>query len=46
MEGLVEEVVQSAKEVHDLMERGAWNWYVGATNMNLESSWSHSVLTA
>jgi len=38
--------MSSAKEVNDLMERGAWNWYVGATNMNLESSRSHSVLTA
>lgn len=29
-----------------MIERGSWNRYVGATNMNLESSRSHSVLSA
>jgi len=45
VEALSEEVVSSSNEVVDLIDRGRRNRHVGATDMNQESSRSHSVLT-
>ena len=45
VEGLHEEIVTSQKDMLDLIDKGANNRHVGATNMNRSSSRSHSVLT-
>lgn len=45
IEGLIEEGVQNSDESIELLRKGARNRHVGATNMNFESSRSHSVFT-
>lgn len=45
VEGLNEEVVQSADDMVNIISIGAKNRHVGSTSMNKESSRSHSVLT-
>ena len=45
MEGLLEEPVSSLKDLINIITRGARNRHVGSTQMNKESSRSHSVLT-
>jgi kinesin family protein 15 len=45
VDGLVEEPVSSVKDMIALITRGSRNRHVGSTNMNKESSRSHSVLT-
>lgn len=45
VEGLLEETVQSAQDMMEIISRGAKNRHVGSTSMNKESSRSHSVLT-
>ena len=45
VEGLTEETISNTTEMYELIKRGTWNWHVGCTSMNKESSWSHSVLT-
>ena len=45
IEGIREEVVQSYKDMINLVMRGTKNRHVGETSMNRESSRSHSVLT-
>ena len=41
----MEEGVKDSDETIDMLKRGARNRHVGATQMNLESSRSHSVFT-
>jgi kinesin family member 15 len=45
VDGLQEETVSSVRDMITLITRGARNRHVGSTNMNKESSRSHSVLT-
>lgn len=45
VEGLKEEVVTTSDETIGLLQQGATNRHVGSTNMNSESSRSHSVFT-
>lgn len=45
VEGLNEEVVNTAGDMLNLIQRGTTNRHVGSTSMNKESSRSHSVLT-
>lgn len=45
MEGLTEVSVSTCEEVFGLLKEGALNRKVGATDMNVESSRSHSVFT-
>lgn len=45
VEGLNEEVINSYKDMINMIQRGAKNRHVGSTAMNKESSRSHSVLT-
>ena len=45
VEGLKEETAISSEETIELLRRGARNRHVGATNMNFESSRSHSVFS-
>lgn len=45
VEGLKEENIVSVKDMITLISRGTQNRHVGSTNMNKESSRSHSVLT-
>ncbi|KRX05883.1 P-loop containing nucleoside triphosphate hydrolase [Pseudocohnilembus persalinus] len=43
--GLQEESIESAQDAINLLNKGARNRHVGSTEMNLESSRSHSVFT-
>lgn len=45
VEGLKEEGVDGSDETIELLRKGAINRHVGSTNMNLESSRSHSLFT-
>jgi hypothetical protein len=45
VDGLREEIVMNAEETIELLRKGARNRHVGATNMNMESSRSHSLFT-
>lgn len=45
VDGLVEEAVTNAQEMHNLIVRGIKNRHIGSTSMNTESSRSHSVHT-
>ena len=45
IENLIEETVIDVQDMMNLTTRGARNRHVGSTNMNKESSRSHSVLT-
>jgi len=45
VEGLVEEIINSHRDMVLLIARGTKNRHVGSTSMNRESSRSHSVLT-
>lgn len=45
VDGLKEQVVTSSEETIDLLRIGTRNRHVGATNMNFESSRSHSVFS-
>jgi len=45
VEGLKEEIVENSEETIELLRKGAINRHVGSTNMNLESSRSHSLFT-
>jgi hypothetical protein len=45
VEGLIEEIATSSSDMIDLIRRGIRNRKVGVTEMNRESSRSHSVLT-
>lgn len=45
IEGLAEEIVRNSEETISLLLRGMRNRHVGSTNMNFESSRSHSVFT-
>ena len=45
IEGLSEEGVHSSEETIDMLRKGARNRHVGSTNMNAESSRSHSVFS-
>jgi len=45
VDGLVEEIINSHRDMILLIQRGTKNRHVGSTNMNRESSRSHSVLT-
>jgi hypothetical protein len=45
VEGLTEEIVCSHLDMLKLINEGVKNRHVGATNMNIQSSRSHSVLT-
>ena len=45
VESLQEEAVSNVKDMISLITRGSRNRHVGSTNMNKESSRSHSVLT-
>lgn len=45
VEGLQEEVVQSADDMIEIIQLGSKNKQVGSHSMNKESSRSHSVLT-
>ena len=45
IEGLTEEIAKSSDETIQLLLRGMRNRHVGATNMNFESSRSHSVFS-
>jgi len=45
VEGLKEEMVENSEETIELLRKGAINRHVGSTNMNLESSRSHSLFT-
>ena len=45
VEGLKEETVRDSSETLELLKKGARNRHVGSTNMNAESSRSHSVFS-
>ena len=45
VEGLMEEVASSTRDMVEVIRRGASNRHVGCTSMNKESSRSHSVLS-
>jgi hypothetical protein len=45
VEGLKEESVTNSEETIELLRKGARNRHVGATNMNMESSRSHSIFS-
>ncbi len=45
VEGLSEEVAKNGENAIDFLRKGARNRHVGATNMNFESSRSHSVFS-
>ncbi len=45
MEGLTEEPSNTYEETIELLLRGNRNRHIGSTNMNIESSRSHSVFT-
>ena len=45
IEGLTEEIVRGSDETIQLLLRGMRNRHVGSTNMNFESSRSHSVFS-
>ena len=45
VEGLIEEPIQNVNDMIALITKGSRNRHVGSTNMNKESSRSHSVLT-
>jgi kinesin family protein 15 len=45
VEGLIEEPISSVRDMISLITKGSRNRHVGSTNMNKESSRSHSVLT-
>eukprot|EP00742_Colponemidia_sp_Colp-10_P012615 GILJ01014198.1.p1 GENE.GILJ01014198.1~~GILJ01014198.1.p1 ORF type:complete len:1605 (+),score=415.17 GILJ01014198.1:599-4816(+) len=45
VENLIEETVSTAEDTLKILRRGAVNRHVGSTNMNKESSRSHSVFT-
>ncbi len=45
VEGLIEEPISTVQDMFNLITRGARNRHVGSTQMNKESSRSHSVLT-
>jgi hypothetical protein len=45
VDGLAEEIVTTSDGAIELLRRGARNRHVGATNMNFESSRSHSVFS-
>jgi len=45
VEGLKEETVTNSAEIIELLRKGARNRHVGATNMNVESSRSHSIFS-
>lgn len=45
VEGLIEEPISCVQDMFNLITRGARNRHVGSTQMNKESSRSHSVLT-
>lgn len=45
LDGITEEVTYKLEETIDLLKRGARNRHVGATQMNFESSRSHSVFS-
>jgi kinesin family protein 15 len=45
IEGIMEETISCSEEAIDILKKGARNRHVGATNMNSESSRSHSVFT-
>lgn len=45
VEGLIEEPISNVNDMIALITKGSRNRHVGSTNMNKESSRSHSVLT-
>lgn len=45
MEGLTEEVTASASDTLEKVKKGNRSRHTGSTNMNIESSRSHSVFT-
>jgi hypothetical protein len=45
VEGLAEEIVSCHQDMIALINQGVKNRHVGATNLNIQSSRSHSVLT-
>ena len=45
LDGITEEVAYKLEETMDLLAKGARNRHVGATQMNFESSRSHSVFS-
>jgi len=45
VEGLTEEFCHGAYDTLEMVRKGNRNRHVGATNMNIESSRSHSVFT-
>jgi hypothetical protein len=45
IDGITEEIVTCSEEAIEILKRGANNRHIGATNMNLESSRSHSVFS-
>lgn len=45
VEDLTEEVTNSCKAAMDLLNRGNRNRHISSTNMNIESSRSHSVFS-
>lgn len=45
IEGITEEITTCSEDAIALLQKGARNRHVGATNMNKESSRSHSVFS-
>jgi len=45
IDGITEEIITSSEEAIEILKRGASNRHIGATNMNSESSRSHSVFS-
>lgn len=45
MEGIAEETITNVPEALDVLKRGATNRHTAKTEVNFESSRSHSVLT-
>ena len=45
IDGITEEIITNSEEAIEVLKRGASNRHIGATNMNLESSRSHSVFS-
>jgi Kinesin motor domain len=45
MEGIAEEAITNVPEALDVLKRGATNRHTAKTEVNFESSRSHSVLT-
>lgn len=45
IEGITEEITTCSEDAISLLQKGARNRHVGATNMNMESSRSHSVFS-